>query len=68
MTSNKRKITKEQYDQIMTASNGRGCVPGDMEADFFSVDVIWGYGLYGTHAYEKDGEYWLDYTTGDSCD
>lgn len=62
------KITKEDYDEIMKESNGSGHVPGKMESRFFSDSVIFGYGLYGTKAYEKDGEHFIDYKIGDSCD
>ena len=63
-----RTISKEEYEEIMTASNGKGHVPSNLESKFFSEAVRYGYGLYGARVREKDGEYFLDYTTGDSCD
>jgi len=62
-----KKITKEEYDEIM-AANERGYVPKSMMERFFSVSEICGYGVYGAHAYEKDGEYGISYSTSDSCD
>ena len=63
-----REITKEQYDEIMAASHGRGFIPSDLETRYFSESTIWGYGLYGTKVYEKDGKYILWYETGTTCD
>ena len=63
-----RKISKEEYDAVMTESNGTGIMPSKLESQFFSDSVLFGYGLYGAKVYEKDGEYLLDFKTGDSCD
>ena len=63
-----RTITKEEYEEIMTESKGTGNVPTKLESKYFSESVIYGYGLYGARVYEKDGEYFMDYKTGDSCD
>lgn len=63
-----REITKEQFDEIMTASNGRGFIPANLEEKYFDVCILWGYGLYGTRVYEKEGKYYLDYSRGESCD
>lgn len=68
MTENTIEITKEQFDEIMAASNGKGYVPAELETKYFSISILWGYGLYGTKVYEKDGKYCLWYKTGSSCD
>lgn len=68
MTKCKREITKEQYDRIMEASNGKGFVPDNIVDEFFNASVVWGYGLYGTSVAVEDGKYVLYYTIGDSCE
>ena len=68
MIENTIEITKEQYEEIMEASNGRGFVPESLETRYFDVSILCGYGLYGTRVYEKDGKCYLWYKTGSSCD
>lgn len=68
MTTCRREITKEQYDEIMRESNGKGFVPSTLETKYFSTDILRGYGLYGTIVYESDGKHILQYDIGDSCD
>lgn len=68
MIENTIEITKEQYEEIMEASNGRGFVPESLETRYFNVTILCGYGLYGTRVFEKDGKYYLWYKTGSSCD
>ena len=62
------ELTKEQYDELMTASKGRGVVPEELETKYFDISTLRGYGLYGTRVYEKDGKYFLNYNRGESCD
>lgn len=68
MVSCTREITKEQYDEIMAASNGRGFVPRSLETKYFDVSILCGYGLYGSSVREQDGKYFLNYSRGESCD
>lgn len=68
MQNNSKKISREDYDLIMKESNGRGYVPENLKTNFFGVDILCGYGLYGARVRECAGEYFIDYTTGDSCD
>ena len=68
MTHCTRELTKEQFDEIMAESKGAGRVPNWLESKHFSESTLLGYGLYGTHVYEKDNKYYLDYSIGDSCD
>ena len=68
MIETTREITKEQYEEIMEASDNRGFVHPNLEEKYFSIAVLCGYGLYGTKAYKQDGKYYLWYKTGDSCD
>lgn len=63
-----REITKEEYDEIMAASKGRGYVPDSLETKYFDVSILCGYGLYSTRVYEKDEKYYLNYNRGESCD
>ena len=68
MTESIREISKEQYDELMFASDNRGFVPQQLYDKYFSVAVLCGYGLYGTKVYKKDDKYYLWFKTGDSCD
>ncbi len=63
-----REITKEEYDEIMTASNGHGHVPINLETKYFNICILCGYGLYGTKVREENGKYFLDYSIGETCD
>lgn len=60
------KISKEVYDIAM--QNKRHSVPQEMELEVFGAANVYGYGVYGNYVYEKDGEYFVDYETGDTCD
>ena len=62
---NVKKITKEQYDRAME-NNGSIC-KDDIPAVFTEAER-WGYGLYGNSVFEKDGEYFVQYTLGSTCD
>ena len=55
-----RKITKEDYDAIMSGEKKR--------EDFFSESEIWGYGACPHEPIERDGEYYIPYGISDSCD
>ena len=68
MIEHETEITKEQFAEIMEASDGRGFVPEWLETKYFDVCTLRGYGLYGTRVYEKDGKYFLWSRTGSSCD
>lgn len=68
MIEHTREITKEEYDEIMEASDGRGFVPACLETKYFDVATLCGYGLYGDKVFKKDGKYYLWYKTGSSCD
>lgn len=60
-----REISKEVYER---AKANNGYLTKEDEIELFDPAILYGYGLYGTHAYEKDGKYWLDYSVGSSCD
>lgn len=68
MTTYKREITKEEYDEIMKESNGKGILPDRLKSKYFDVSILCGYGLYSAGVREKDGKYYLVYSIGDSCD
>lgn len=61
------KITKEQYEQIK-GLYGRSLEEKVFELNLVSAVDICGYGIKEIKAYQKDGEYYFDYTTYDSCD
>lgn len=59
----KRKITKEMFDR---AENGY-LAQKDYEK-VFDESERYGYGVYADHAYEENGEYYVAFDMGDSCD
>lgn len=58
MKTVKRKITKEEFDQ----AKKKGAY------SLISETIIMGYGVYGAKVEEEDGEYFLEFEMGDSCD
>jgi hypothetical protein len=65
MTRLKRKITKEQYDRAM---ENRGYIVSKDYGDIFSESEICGYGVYSAMADMVDGEYYVKFYMGSSCD
>lgn len=65
MQTCKKKITKEQYDRAMAA---HGAIVSEDEAAVFTASELLGYGLYGSRVYMQNGEYFVEYTLGSSCD
>ena len=59
------EIEKDLYEQIHAHGD---IMTKAEENEYFSDAIRWGYGLYGTYVFEKDGKYWLKYSRGDSCD
>lgn len=60
-----REITKEQYDRAM--KNNKYITEEDKKT-IFTESEIWGYGVYSPKVAEKDGKYYVNYESGDSCD
>lgn len=61
------KITKEQYLELKNSNN-----IAELEDKAFDLGLIskadkMGYGIKTINVYEKDGEYYLKYTTYDNC-
>lgn len=54
----KRKITKEEFDQAKKEG----------AYSLISETIIMGYGAYGAKVEEEEGEYFLEFEMGDSCD
>lgn len=67
MKTYERKITKEQYDKVIS-HNPNGWVLGIDEQMFFTDVQLIGYGVYMARVYESKGEYILSFEMGDSCD
>ena len=68
METRTKELTKEQYDELMEASHGRGYVSEELKTKYFDLIILRGYGLYRTGVYERDGKYILEYNVGTSCD
>lgn len=60
-----KKITKEQYDRAMAAN---GSIVKEDIPNVFTDAERWGYGLYGNTVFENNGEYFVSYTLGSTCD
>ena len=52
------KITKEDYEKAL--AEGADSI--------ISNSIHMGYGVYSSKVYEVDGDYYLSYRRGDSCD
>ncbi|MBR1823288.1 MAG: hypothetical protein IJ779_03525 [Ruminococcus sp.] len=61
----KREITKEQYERGL--NHGRYLTKEDRE-DVFSVSELFGYGVYGGTVYEENGDFYVLYELGSTCD
>lgn len=61
-----RKISKEIYDRN---KDNRGAYMCDADMQLVFTDVeLYGYGVYGAIVFEKDGNYFVKYETGSTCD
>lgn len=60
-----KEISKEIYERSV---QNRNRIVGKDEEEVFSDSERYGYGVYGTWTFEKDGKYFVRYDTGDSCD
>ena len=65
MRTHEKKISKEVYDRAI-ANNGH--ITSEDELTVFNEIERWGYGVYRTNVIERDGEYFVRYELGDSCD
>ena len=65
LTTCRKKIDREIYERAQ-ARNGVVC--REDQVRLFSSAELYGYGVFGAHAIEVDGEYFCEYETGDSCD
>lgn len=61
-----KKITKEQYNRAINEHNGY--IAEEDMGDIFSQSEICGYGCYGARATIIDGEYYVTYWLGSTCD
>lgn len=65
MTEHRRKIEKDVYDRAM--NNGRSLTREDYGKVFDAAELM-GYGVYGERVYEENGEYFVWFQMGSSCD
>lgn len=63
MDNIRRKVTKEVYDEVKAGGLSR-----QDKHRIFGYDIVEGYGLYGYDTEEKDGEYFITFSCGSSCD
>ena len=71
LISHTKEVPKKYYDEAKARydhEQSRYYLSDEQEEELFSESIRWGYGLYGAEVYEKDGKYYCDYITGDSCD
>lgn len=60
-----REISKEIYDR---SQQHNGFIAKEDQDKVWSVSEYLGYGVYGGQTFEKDGEYFVGFDMGDSCD
>ena len=60
-----RKITKEIYERAL---KNRGYIDKQDSDKVFTISELCGYGVYGDQVFEKDGDYFVRFERGDSCD
>ena len=60
MTTHQRKLSEEDLQKIMENDGDLYCL--------FSEAQIMGYGVYGAHIIELDGDKYLRFSMGSSCD
>lgn len=65
MTEHRRKISKEIYDR---AKERKGCLTREDYGKVFDDTELMGYGVYGARAYEENGEFFVWFQMGSSCD
>ena len=61
----RRKLTKEQYDR---AANNNMCLTKEDYLNVFTESEIMGYGVYSEKIIEEDGEYYIQFLLGSTCD
>lgn len=54
-----RKITEEQYNRAVNEHDVEG---------IFTQQEVCGYGVYNERFYQADGEYFVTFQMGSSCD
>ena len=60
-----KKITKEIYDK---AIKNRNYITNDDRNKVWDISDLCGYGIYGDQVYEENGEYFVKYWRGSTCD
>lgn len=65
MTKMRRTITKEVYDRAMT---NHGYIASADLHTVFTVDEIYGYGVYSPAVAKEDDEYIVNFMRGNSCE
>lgn len=61
-----RNISKELYDKFTSVPKSEQRV---LVSDYLGAAIVCGYGLYGfSFSEDSDGNYYLIYERGDSCD
>lgn len=65
MTQHRKPITKEQYERAI--ANNR-IIPDADRGEIFDSAELYGYGVYCPTAIEENGEYFVEYELGSTCD
>lgn len=65
LESRRHVISKDTYDQVMA---NHGIVTQDVMLNNFTDAQLYGYGVYGVHVREENGEYYICWEQGTSCD
>ena len=65
MSRYERKIPKDIYDHAL---QNRNCITKEDFDKVFTISEMCGYGVYSPLVFERDGEYFVGYCLGSSCD
>lgn len=64
MTNRRKKISEERYKKLVAmGKRAYGAMLNEAPMEWRC-----GYGIYGCRPIEADGKFYIEYTTGDSCD
>ena len=69
MRTGKMRLTEDQWNNCTEITpSGMRIIKLECEMEIFGASLVCGYGIYGTRCYESEGEYFVAYECGSTCD
>ena len=65
MTLHKKQISKDVYERAM---RNKGYITDKDEKEIFTASELYGYGVYLPMVCEENGDYYVRFKLGHSCD